>query len=69
MQLMAALRERPVLNADFLAAVTNRAKSIVSKAMRRLKERGLVRIRYNPECVYDLTDDGYTLCEQFEVTY
>lgn len=69
MQLLAALRERPILDAGFLAALTHQSKNAVSIALRKLKQRGLVRIRYSPECMYDLTDDGYTLCEQFEVTH
>lgn len=37
----------------------------ISKQLRRLKNLGLIRIQYNPECVYTLTDLGYDACAHY----
>jgi predicted MarR family transcription regulator len=65
LRLLHVLRERPYSRADIVAAITDHTEHIIAKCLRMLKNKRLVRIRYNPVCVYDLTNDGYIVCEHY----
>ncbi len=68
LKLLHILRERPHSRADLVAAIIDRSEPIIAGCLRTLKNKKLIRIRYNPVCVYSLTNDGYIVCEHYQGT-